>query len=546
MHRGAAAAVLLAAAIALPAPRSRQASAGKETSAGVTPVQHLVVIFQENESFDHYFGTYPLAANPPGEPAFNAVPGTPAVNGLGPALLIQNANLHAPFRVGRLDQPSCFENGGYVAEQQAYDRGLVDKFVEQFKYTSGPLVRTPRAFCPEDAGGNRYGAMGYVDGNSVTGLWNYTQQFAMSDNFYGTTFGPSTPGAIHLVAADTAGVLCGPSTTVYGNVPACWPGDGTPAGSATISAPSSSERGTLYGDSDPLWDICSKQDASTLTAMAGPNIGNLLNAAGVTWGWFQGGFAVDADGRCASAHAVEALDRAAGIDPASDTARTQDYDAHHEAFQYFASTANPQHLPPLSMAMVGRTDQANHQYDLSEFGRALESGTLPAVSFLKAAQYQDGHAGHSDPLDEQQFLVQTLNEIQSSPIWGSTAVFIAWDDSNGYYDHVMPPLVNRSNTPLDDSCGDSSNGPPIRCGYGPRLPLIVVSPFAKRNYVSHTLTDQVSIARFIEDNWLGGRRLTDVSFDNIAGSLVDLFDFSSPAAPGLILDPVSGEPATLP
>ena len=97
------------------------------------------------------------------------------------------------------------------------------------------------------------------------------------------------------------------------------------------------------------------------------------------------------------------------------------------------------------------------------------------------------------------------------------AVIIAADDSDGWYDHVMPPIVNQSNTPLDFLCGDKSDGPGARCGYGPRLPLLVISPYARENYVSHALTDQTSILRFIEDNWLGGERISDISFDRIAG-----------------------------
>jgi phospholipase C len=385
--------------------------------------------------------------------------------------------------------------------------------------------------------------MGYVDGNTVTALWNYAQQFALSDNFFGSTFGPSTVGALHLAAADIAGAICGPADGVYGTIPTCGPEHGPSLASNSTPAPTNGQVATLYTDQDPLWDVCSKQDASALVAMSGPNLGDLLNAAGVSWGWFQGGFAVDRDGRCSSAHPPVALDRAQGIDPATDPDVFADYQAHHEPFQYYDSTTNPRHLPPSSVGMIGRTDQANHQYDLSDFFQALDAGNLPAVSFLKAAAYQDGHAGHSDPLDEQEFIVGVLNRLQRSPEWASTAVIIAWDDSNGYYDHVMPPLVNHSATLLDDGCGDSNDGPPARCGYGPRLPLLVISPFAKRNYVSHALLDQTSIVRFIDDNWLGGQRLTSVSFDNFAGSLADLFDFTAPPPPPLFLDPQSGEPA---
>jgi phospholipase C len=124
------------------------------------------------------------------------------------------------------------------------------------------------------------------------------------------------------------------------------------------------------------------------------------------------------------------------------------------------------------------------------------------------------------------------------------AIVIAADDSDGWYDHVMPPIVNKSNTTLDYMCGDTSDGPGARCGYGPRLPLLVISPYARENYVSHALTDQTSILRFIEDNWLGGERMSAISFDRIAGSLEDMFDFRKARMRKLILDPATGLPTS--
>jgi phospholipase C len=138
--------------------------------------------------------------------------------------------------------------------------------------------------------------------------------------------------------------------------------------------------------------------------------------------------------------------------------------------------------------------------------------------------------------------VNTLNRLQQMPEWRSMAVIIAFDDSDGWYDHVMPPIVNQSNTPLDFLCGERTDGPGARCGYGPRLPLLVISPYARENYVSHTLSDQTSILRFIEDNWLGDGRISESSFDRIAGSLADIFDFSAPVMRQLILDTVTGLP----
>jgi phospholipase C len=255
-----------------------------------------------------------------------------------------------------------------------------------------------------------------------------------------------------------------------------------------------------------------------------------------------------------------------------------DYIPHHEPFQYYASTTNPHHLPPASLPAIGtdtqtitngvpQFDKANHQYDMSDFDALvaainhgyLSPDHLPAVSFLKAPGYQDGHAGYSDPIDEQQFVVQEINALQHSPVWSSTAVVVAYDDSDGWYDHVYSGIHNTSDTssvatppgPQDfltapGECGDTTAKPPLaaengRCGYGPRLPLLVVSPWAKHNAVDHTLTDQSSVTRFIEDNWSLPR--IDGSFDAIAGTLNNLFDFQPHHGkqPKLFLDPVTGQ-----
>ena len=199
--------------------------------------------------------------------------------------------------------------------------------------------------------------------------------------------------------------------------------------------------------------------------------------------------------------------------------------------------------------MIGKTDQANHQYDLQDFWDAVQAGNMPAVSFLKAAAYQDGHAGYSDPLDEQTFLVNTINSLEKLPTWRSTAVIINYDDSDGWYDHVMGPILSQSNSAEDaltgtGSCGTAKAGAYLdRCGYGPRLPLLVISPFAKQNFVDNSVTDQSSILRFIEDNWKLGR-IGDQSFDALAGSLSNMFNFSHPFNKSLFLDPATGEPAS--
>lgn len=502
------------------------------------PIQHVVVIFQENVSFDHYFATYPQAANAPGEPEFRAAPGTPSINGLSGALMTGNVNADNPFRFSRQQALTCDQNHGYTAEQKAFNGGLMNQFVQAAEGKPSDSAQ----YCPKDAAGNYDAVMGYYDGNTVTAIWNYAQHFAMNQNSYGTVFGPSTPGALNLISGDTSPALCGPQHSVYGAQPACGEKGALPAATTSAAIPSNGAYGSVVGDPQPYLDICSRHDASAEAVMGGRNVGDLLNRAGVTWGWFQGGFSLSKDGTCSSQHVDEAFDAVAGVIPTADPRRVTDYIPHHEPFQYFVSTANPSHLEPTSVDMVGRSDRANHQYDLSWFWKAAESGNLPAVSFVKAAAYQDGHAGYSDPLDEQRFLVDTINRLQRLPDWSSTAIIISYDDSDGWYDHVQSPIVNGSTTQLDIHCGVTSAGAQARCGYGPRLPLLVISPYARQNFVSSTLTDQTSILRFIEDIWLNGQRISDTSFDNIAGSLLDMFDFSQTVPRTLLLDPVSGRP----
>jgi phospholipase C len=510
-----------------------------------SPIEHLVIIFQENTSFDSYFGVYPVALNPPDEPHFEAKPGTPSVNGLTETLLFHNPNESNPFRIGRLDSYTCDQNHDYAAEQRARNGGLMNQYV-QFG-AEGP--GQPGQFCHQNENGNFDTDLGYFDGNTVTALWNYAQHFALGDNFFATMSGQSTRGAINLVAGDVFGAVCRPvspsppgASIVFvdggGTVPEC---DG-PVDSTMIAAPTNGTLGTLVDDADPFWDVCSQ--VHNTVALTGRNVGDLLNDAEIPWGWVQGGFTLSADGTCSSSHPRIAYDLAAGIDPETDPDRLIDYVPHHNPFQYFPSTANPMHLPPTSVDTVGHADQANHLYDLSWFWRAAETGNLPAVSFLKPANYQNGHPGQSDPLDEQVFIVEALNRLQRLPEWRRMAVVIAWDDSDGWYDHVMPPVVNTSATPLDFQCGAESDEPGARCGYGPRLPFLVISPFAKENYVSGALIDQTSILRFIEDNWLDGERISDISFDNIAGPIEDLFDFSADKRRPrrLFLDPMTGEP----
>ncbi|MGC2111435.1 MAG: alkaline phosphatase family protein [Candidatus Korobacteraceae bacterium] len=461
-------------------------AASQQATQTATPVKYVVVIFDENVSFDHYFGSYPNAANPAGEPPFYPRPNTPAVNGLNRTMLENNPNGIAPFRLDRSQNVTCDNDNAYTAEQMAYHGGLMNMFA---------LLSATGSGCTMNLN------FGYYDGNTVTAIWNYAQYFTLNDNFFAPVFGTTVMGHLNLTAGQTHGAT---PQNVAGKV----------------------VNGTVIGEINPTNDDCT---SGTTIVMSGPSIGDLLNAKGITWGWFYGDWTP------------------AGVDQGKAIC-TSGYDPHYAPFQYYASTANPHHLPPTSISTIGQTDRANHQYSISDFWAAAANGNIPAVTFLKAPHTMNGHPATSSPLAEQTFLVDTINQLQQLPQWPQMAILLTWDDSDGWYDHVMPPIVNQSSDPANDAllgpelCGNAAAGAyEDRCGYGPRLPFLVLSPFARRNFVDHSLEDMTSILRFIEDNWSLGQ-IGDQSFDFEAGSILSAFDFTRPGgSQPLILDPDSGE-----
>jgi phospholipase C len=531
----------------------------QDAAATATPIKHLVIIFGENRSFDHYFGVYPNATNPAGEPTFTAAAGTPTINGLTTALLTNNPNLTNaanlakaasagfpasfmnPYRIDRAQANTSGQNHAYTAEQLAADNGLMDSFVAN---TGSGFSGGAGAF------GTAAAVMGYFDGNTVTGLWNYAQHFAMSDNNFTDSYGPSTPGALNVVAGTTAGAV--------------------PVVGTASTVPDGQGGQTLINDTDPAGDTCSS--TTSTVKMTSKNIGDLLNAANITWGGFMGGFNLaltNANGTTGCKRST--FSNVLNSSPA-------DYVPHHAWFQYYASTANPAHTRPTSTAMIGYTDPldstatpVHHQYDYNDFVAAVSAGNFPSVSYIKAPAVGDAHPGNSDPLDEQAFVTNLVNFLEQQPDWKNTAVILNYDDSDGWYDHQFAQVLRSSFDKVtkesvnlavgsvvgaDQVSGSGSctgpsatqgvgvNGTPVngRCGPGMRTPFIIISPWAKTNYVDHTEISQSSVIRFIEDNWLNGQRLGQGSDDATAGSIMNMFNFSgtSGAAPVVYLDPNKG------
>ena len=345
--------------------------------------------------------------------------------------------------------------------------------------------------------------MDYFDGNTVTGLWNYAQNYAMSDNNYDTEFGPSTPGALNLVSGNTgASYAVSPTTGAKITTPI----------SGTVSALNSNGLGTIYGDLDPAYDDCSNdshaadENSYPLGVVTGQNIGNLLNARNITWGWFQGGFAPDRD----------QLRRPAGLRLRAREHRRRRRAATTCRTTTRSSTTRP---PP-----TRRTCRRPRRRPSATPTRPTTSTTSPtSTTTLKDGQPAGGQlpqgrrptrtATRATPTrsTSRHFLVNTINQIEKSKYWRSTAIVITYDDSDGWYDHQVMPSRERRLTHVsghrDLLLGADHPGQlaPTRCGYGQRLPMLVISPWTRENYVSNNLTDTASVVKFIEDNWLHGR-----------------------------------------
>jgi phospholipase C len=541
-----------------------------------TPIKHVVVIFGENISFDHYFGTYPFAANTDGTP-FHAKAGTPRVNGLntrvrgGGTLLTNNPNGANPQRLSASDPNgvlTCDQNHDYTPEQAAYNHGKMDAFPNNVGNAKGSSPTGQPCKATDN--------LNYYDGNAATALWNYAQQYSMSDNSYSDVFGPSTPGALSVISGNTGGIDKIAGSPKFATSP-------DNAAAAQLVADGQGKYSQI-ADTDPYYDDCG---AGALTGVSGTGhtIGDLLNERGLSWGWFESGFTPTTpysgpaqkgtayDPTNVTGRAVCAASNPVGkaIGGTGQYGTKADYIPHHQPFEYYESTANPHHIAPTSLSAVGTDtqhytngkpdfDTANHQYDMSTFDNlvsAISKGQLspdhlPAVSYLKAPGYQDAHAAYSDPLDEQQFITKEINALQQSPDWSSTAIVLAYDDSDGWYDHQMAPINNPSATVADvlngqGQCGSTSAhhaksplaGEQGRCGPGPRQPLLVISPYSKSNFVDHHESQQSSIVKFVEDNWRLGR--LPGSTDRLAGSLDSMFNFGSRHLnQKLILDPTSG------
>ena len=172
-------------------------------------------------------------------------------------------------------------------------------------------------------------------------------------------------------------------------------------------------------------------------ALTYKNLGDQLNSAKISWAWYQENY-----GQCGNGYVVT-----------------------HNPFQYFTSTNNSPNLQ-----------------NLAAFNAALASGTLPPISFVQPSDRDGGHAGSGTITESMNWLNNLVQQVKASPDWDSIAIVVIWNHSGGFWDHVSPPQVDSQ-------------------GLGARVPMLVISPFAKAGYVSHVQMDDVSILKFIHWNW---------------------------------------------
>lgn len=426
-------------------------------------IKHVFVIYQENRSFDSYFGTFPGAEN------------------LGTHL----ARLHgfrqydplgnrwvAPFRIADPDVADADHSRPSLYTK--VDGGRMDLFVadEEFRLLRSAQTRV---------NAHRLGllTMAYEDCDTVPFLWKYAQAFALYDHFFQGMYGPSTPGNIDIIAAQTgqtmaarnpktavAATAAGPGEPVVNDTyPAFGPyHNGEPAVKQldqTYANVLLTLTGKATGDKVKIDVDDIRNDVAYLVAQGGSTIG---------WGWYEEGFKDDGSGKY----------------PA--------YVTHHNAPQYFGYIRQNQQM-------------WSGVHDLTEIYPAIENGTLPdqGVFFVKGGYINpfgwkpanpdpavqkafvgdDDHPAYSDSHIAESLVAKTIDAIARSRYWNDSAIIITWDDSEGFYDHVPPPQF--------EECPDKHP-----CGDGPRVPLILISPYAKSGAIVKDVGDHASFVKFVD------------------------------------------------
>jgi acid phosphatase len=435
-------------------------------------IEHIVVIYAENRSFDNLYGLFPGAngivqATPEqytqvdhnGQP-FQVLPPVWKGKERDPAFPADLPN--KPFQI---DGPPI------NLPASVPTRDLVHRYYQNIEQINGGQNTLFAAI--SDAGGL---VMGYYDGSKLP-LWQWAKEYVLADNFFMAAFGgsylnhhwlvcactpqdPTTPESLR-AQVDARGQLKrrpeSPASAMQGP-PQVLDSALTPDGySVNTQQPPYQPSGTPPapgGDqrfADPSQHPLPPQTTKT--------IGDTLSAKGVSWAWYAGAW------NRALADGMQPPDVKRSVIYTFKPG-TVNFQAHHQPFNYFARFA------------PGTPDRARHLQDGEAFLQAIDAGTLPQVAFYKPTGDLNEHPGYTDVLSGDQHIADVLARIRRSPLWPKVAVIVTYDENGGFWDHVPPPQ------------GD-------RWGPGTRIPALIISPYAKREYVDHTRYDTTSIIKFI-------------------------------------------------
>ncbi|MGM9489952.1 acid phosphatase [Ideonella sp. YS5] len=440
---------------------------------GLDRLEHIVVIYAENRSFDHLYGLFPGAEgiaqataqqktqlNHDGTPLATL---PPVYEGGKPSTRFPSELPNGPFRIDqapvnrRLDEvlPSPIHN--FWQNQEQINGGANNKFV---------AMTTVGAW-----------TMGYWDGSQMK-LWKWAQQYTLADHFFMGAFGGSFLNHQWLVCACTPSFPNAPESmrpqldedgrlmkkpnsppSVLNGPVQVFDGSVTPDGYAVnTSQPAYQPSGAppAVGGNLDFADLA-KNPVPPQTAKT---IGDTLSAKGISWAWYAGGWnAALADGR-------QAPGERRGVIYNGSTPEALAFQPHHQPFNYFARFA------------PGTADRAEHLKDYDDFAAAIDAGKLPAVSFYKPVGRLTQHPSYTDLAQGDEHIDALLQRLVKSPQWPKMAIIVTYDENGGYWDHVPPPK------------GD-------RWGPGTRIPAIVISPFAKKGFVDKTSYDTTSIIKLI-------------------------------------------------
>ena len=417
-------------------------------------IEHVVIVMQENRSFDSYFGTFP-GAN--GIPMNSGVPTVCLPDSV--ALSTCTAPFHDNADVD-IGGPHSFD-----AATADINGGKMDGFIQQARSGAGPRCTDP--FEPTCGAGQD--VMGYHDDREIPNYWAYAKNFVLQDTMFESVKSWSLPSHLYLVSEWSA------KCSIPGDAQSC---RSAPQNPPSLHGSAAGQERPEYPWTDITW---------------------LLHAYNVSWGYYV----------------------ATGTQPDC-------YNDAETCNPHPQNATTPQIWNPLPyFDDVHDNGQVGNVQTLDNFYAAVGNGTLPAVSWLipngTTSEHPPGRVS-----DGQSYVTHVINKLMNSPLWDNTAIFLAWDDWGGFYDHVVPPEVDG-------------------LGYGLRVPAMVISPYARAGFIDHQTLSFDAYVKFIEDDFLQGQRLDpltdgrpdprpDVRENNPAlGDLRSDFDFNSPPREPLIL-----------